>query len=368
MLSISLRLRGRRMSRARAVPLLSALFIVAGALASGPGRALTVTINNTTPRRDISGRILDAHDGTLRHFGGRFYLYGTHYGDTNGLGKTNYFVCYSSTDLIHWRYEGKLLRDPPPRTYYRPHVEFNARDREYVLWYNADNEYGVAVSHRPQGPFRIINPDVKLKYSGEGVGDFGLFVDSNGVGYIAYVGLVSGPLETHPVARPKHHRISVERLAPDYLSSTYRNSGFVAGNVESPALFERAGVYYLLFDNTCAFCTTGSGARVYTSHAPLGPYTFQSNINVRSRSRSEGLSWTRPGTGRIDTILPAQQADVVALPTASGLLYMWMGDRWGSTPDGIKGHDFQFWVPLRFRGKRLLPLENESRWTVDLRE
>ncbi|HEX8712511.1 MAG TPA: family 43 glycosylhydrolase [Terracidiphilus sp.] len=346
---------------------LSLMLSVAADAVAGPAGTLTVTIDNQSPRRDISGRILDAHDGTLDYFKGRFYLYGTHYGRTNGLGKTNYFVCYSSADLTRWKYEGKLLWNPPARTYYRPHVKFNAQSKEYVLWYNADDEYGVAVSRRPQGPFRIVNPDARLKYSSGGVGDFGLFVDGDGTAYIAYVSFVTSPLESRPVANPKHHRISVERLAPDYLSSTYRNGGFVAGNVESPALFSRAGVYYLLFDNTCAFCKTGSGARVYMSNAPLGPYTYQGNINIRSDSGAEGRSWTRPGTGRDDTILPAQQADVAEFPTTTGTLYMWMGDRWGSTPDGIKGHDFQVWVPLRFRNRKLLPLENEIRWKIHLK-
>ena len=127
-------------------------------------------------------------------------------------------------------------------------------------------------------------------------------------------------------------------------------------------------MYYLLFDNTCAFCRAGSGARVYVSNGPLGPYTFRGNINMRSNSRTEGRSWTGPGTGRDDAKLPAQQADVVELPAAAGTLYMWMGDRWGSTPDGMKGHDFQVWVPLRFRKRALLPLENEAKWTVNLRE
>lgn len=330
-----------------------------------PKHQLTVTIDNQSPRRDDAGQILDAHDGTLDYFQGMFYLYGTHYGGTSGLGKMNYFVCYSSPDLTHWKYEGKLLSNPPPRTYYRPHVKFNARSHEYVLWYNADNQYGVAVSTRPQGPFRIANPDVKLKYSRNGVGDFGIYTDRNGVGYIAYVAFVTAPLESRPIADPKDHRISVERLAPDYLGSTGQNSGFVAGNVESPALFSRDALYYLLFDNTCAFCKAGSGVRVYTSTSPLGPYAFQNNINLSLHSKADGRSWTLPGTGRHNVILPAQQADVVEIPTVSGTLYMWIGDRWGSTPDGIKGHDYQIWVPLHFHDHTLLSLENELTWTFE---
>ena len=58
---------------------------------------------------------------------------------------------------------------------------------------------------------------------------------------------------------------------------------------------------------------------------------------------------TRPGSGRPNCIIKAQQTHVATLPTDKGTVYIWMGDRWGSRPDGIKGHDFQFWSsPLQF--------------------
>jgi hypothetical protein len=28
--------------------------------------------------------------------------------------------------------------------------------------------------------------------------------------------------------------------------------------------------------------------------------------------------------------------------------YLWTGDRWGQSPDSLKGHEPQFWAPLRF--------------------
>ena len=91
---------------------------------------------------------------------------------TNGLKTTNRYVCYSSTDLTNWTPHGEILKDPPPRMYFRPYVKFNARTRKYVLWYNVggENKDGVAVSDRPEGPFTIQNPDVHLKYSEPGHG------------------------------------------------------------------------------------------------------------------------------------------------------------------------------------------------------
>jgi hypothetical protein len=268
---------------------------------------------------------------------------------------------------MHWRFEGTLLKAAPPRIYYRPYVKFNRATRKYVLWFNADNQYGVAIADRPEGPFVVSNPNVSLKYSDQGVGDFGLFVGRDGAGYIAYTALNLAHMADSPNQEHQHHRISVERLAADYLSSTGENSGFVAGNVESPSLFLRNGVYYLLFDNTCAFCSDGSGVRVYTSSSPLGPYEYVDNINVNDDLSGGGLDWTPPGEGRRNTILRAQQTHVARLQTTSGTLYMWMGDRWGSTKDGVKGHDFQVWVPLEFREDgKILRLKQLDDWSFEL--
>jgi hypothetical protein len=47
-------------------------------------------------------------------------------------------------------------------------------------------------------------------------------------------------------------------------------------------------------------------------------------------------------------------------------LFIWMADRWESSPDGIKGHDFQFWsAPLKFSPDGdILPIENIGRWNI----
>jgi hypothetical protein len=307
------------------------------------------TISNVQPRRDIHGDILDAHDGCLEFFNGTYYLYGTRYGNTDGFGKSNRYVCYSSPDLETWTPHGEILKDAPPRVYYRPYVKFNHRTGKYVLWCNADNHYTVAVADMPVGPFTIQNSNVPVKH-GDTQGDFGLFVDDDGTGYITYSFCppnIDWSARTEPI---KHHQICVEKLRPDYLGSTMESTEPIAGNVEAPAMFKRHGVYYLLFDNTCCFGADGSGARVYTASKPMGPFTYRGNINIQAASARDLPSpFTTPGTGRPDCIIKAQQTDVATLPASHGPVYIWMGDRWGSRPDGIKGHDFQYWSqPLQF--------------------
>ncbi len=178
-----------------------------------PGRlnaadTIVAHVNNAIPRRDTKGNILDAHDGCLQKFGGRYYLYGTAYGKTDGWAKTNRYRCYSSPDLTTWKLEGELLRNPLPAIYFRPYVVYNARTRKYVLWYNwcpafFNCQYGAAESDVPQGPFTVRNSNVKVSRANPG--DLGLFVDADGRGYVIYTSIA------------QHFAVSIERLSDDYL-------------------------------------------------------------------------------------------------------------------------------------------------------
>jgi hypothetical protein len=471
------------------------------------GLTQNVTISNIQLRYDTGGNVVDAHDGRLVKFGNTYYLYGTAYGSTDGFVTTNHYHCYSSPDLTTWTFNGDLISNPPTGVYYRPHVIYNAASGKYILWYNWYatlwvGQYGVATCNSPTGPFVIQNTNVPMKRSADGgVGDEDLFVDDDGTAYITYTTISS-------------HSVSIEKLSADYLSSTQADSGVIAGGCEACSMFKRNGIYYMLTDNCCCFCTDGSGARVYTASSPLGPYTLRNNINRSTSSNypvaavingdRKGLNWASGGgwndgtsgvypdwaevdfngtksiteidvftiqdnyqspvdptdtmtfsqygitafdvqywngsswvtvtggsvtgnnkvwrkltfsaistskirvnvtnslsnysriveieawasgtnvalasnggsavasseydAGSGAVIIHAQQTHIAELATTSGTAYIWMGDRWGSTPDGIKGHDFQYWSnPLQFDGSgNIATLSWVDNWTVDL--
>ncbi len=308
------------------------------------GPSVEVTISNVKPRRDVEGKIVDAHDGCLQKFGGRYFLYGTNYGKSDYVGKNNCYRCYSSADLVTWKLEGELLPEHPDGVYYRPYVVYNAKTRKYVLWYNWyrtlwDGQYGVATSDQPQGPFTIREQNVPVSRSKPG--DLDLLVDDDATAYLIYTSIA------------EDHAVSVEKLTDDYLRSTKENGGVLAKDCEAPALIKRGGTYYALFDYCCCACPQGSGVRVYTASKPLGPYTRQ-KININRDARGK-------------TVIRAQQTHVARIPTANGLLYVWMGDRWHSSPDGTPGHDFQYWAPLWFDPSGgIEPLKWLDQWTVVL--
>jgi hypothetical protein len=295
----------------------------------------TITIQNTTPRLDTQGQPVDCHDGCLRFFDGRFYWYGSQYGNTDGFNKGNRYVVYSSSDLTTWTPHGLLLPDAPDGVYYRPYVVFNARTRKYVLWYNWypvlwEGQFASAVADSPAGPFTIVEPRIAL--CGDTPGDHNLFVDDDGIGYVVYTNIKGDGAA--PSSGENRHAMSVERLTDDYTRSAKVRSEILDRKVEAPAMFKRNGLYYILFGQTCCFCPEGADARVFVSENPLGPYRRVGDIN-------------RDSTDRI--IIPGQQTDVAIVPTIDGPVHLWMADLWGSRADGIKGHDLQFWSsPLKF--------------------
>ena len=344
------------------------------------------TISNDLPRRVNDGQIIDAHDGCLQCFEGRFFLYGTAYGTNDGYGLKNRFRVYSSNDLKRWEFDGELLSKQPAGVYYRPYVVFNARTRKYVLWYNWypklwNGQEGVAVSDTPTGPFTIISTNILLAHPDSGDGS--LFVDDDTSGYFIYTALREGGT------------IRVERLTPDYLAATGETSGVLAIGTEAPVLFRRNNLYYALCGPRCAFCSGGSEVQVLKAVSPIGPFTTEAQLNINHElaegapspsakelwavmvsSANSDRTGSRSSAQKVPMIIrtmnrpliTAQETWVAKIPTCSGPVFLWMADRWGSSPDGIKGHDFQYWSPpLEFNANGdILPMENVAQWRINL--
>jgi hypothetical protein len=451
--------------------------------------AQKVVISNLKNKVNTKGDTIDLHDGRVTQFGDQFYWYGTSYGNTSGFTRANKYHVATSPDLKSWSESKPLFENAPSGIYYRPHVIFHPVSKKYILWFNWyprlwEGRFGVAISDSPTGPFKIVNEDVKVKNSNLNVGDFNLYVEGNDA-YIAY-NTISG------------HRLSIEKLSQDFLSSSMQNGGFITDGCEAGSIFKRGTTYYMLTDYTCCFCTQGSGIRVYTSDNPMSGYKYIDNINRLSATKDQSLiddekipsayvnveraagtnfpkieiqsdklvkydevrvtlfTGNRSGScgdtvasfthtpittptiktsnlskTRVDKssifqtinlqlekpyskknidimidssymyknvqiveielyfqnrkvaidptnavsliynldnrysrpIIPAQQTHVMPLETATGKQFIWMGDLWGSAPDNIKGHDIQYWAPMKFdQDGKILPMKWVDSW------
>lgn len=318
--------------------------------------ATSSILSNNLPRRQTNGSIIDAHDGNvLFDSTTSTYLYfAAGYGlckeppDESGCagGVLNNSMCgffnnhsvnlYTSQDLVTWTYEGNVLPEANrvDGVLYSPKVIYHEASHTYVLWYNwvPGYSYGVATSTSRAGPFRTISNSTGNTTqfgwpNNTGVGDFSLFKDDDGKGYLLY---------------GANFHCQVEPLSDDYTYSLYastgRTSGILPFGIEAPAMFKRNGVYYALVSEMCCYCRTGGVIYAYMASAPLGPYTY---LGVLANG-------TNPFGGRVS--ISAQQTNVFRVPgaTPDQDQFIWQGDRWQSAPDSLKGHDFTYWSVLSF--------------------
>ena len=138
-------------------------------------------MKNRTVWKDLNGENIQAHGGCIIEYDGKYYWYGENKGQDNCPDSCRVDVigvsCYSSLDLLHWKYEGLVLEADKEnedsvlhksRVLERPKVIYNEATKKFVMWMHLDNaDYtyasaGVAISDSPSGPFvllRAIQPN-----------------------------------------------------------------------------------------------------------------------------------------------------------------------------------------------------------------
>lgn len=106
--------------------------------------------------------------------------------------------CYSSKDLLNWKFEGIVLpavKDDekhdlhPSKVLERPKVIYNEKTKKFVMWAHVESaDYskacaGVAVSDSPTGTFTYVG---SFRPNGAMSRDQTVFVDDNGKAYQFY--------------------------------------------------------------------------------------------------------------------------------------------------------------------------------------
>lgn len=361
--------------------------------------AAATFFDNTKPRLDNTGAIMDAHDFSLRKIPGdpHYYMTAIAYGlceEPTGLGcdqtkdhcgfQPNHTInVWRSLDLSSgsWEFVTEAVSEAQrvDGTIFRPDGIWNPMTQTWVMWYNAPNYVGYSAytAPSPAGPYtrQRIGVNVTIQNSTENCGDFHLFID---------------PADSTPyvIAGCGFH-MWIERLLPNMLDSAGDTTPtgrylFPEYFIEAPSLFERNGVYYVIFGHCCCYCWQGSGAIVHTAPHPLGPWTSLGDVacvpttaadvphSVAGFLAAVGHDPT-PGQGcqyvdkTTTSALHAQQSFIAEVDTPAGKAYLWAGDRWEQSWDGTKGHDPQTWVPLVFNADNSVqPLRWLDNFTVDI--
>lgn len=288
---------------------------------------------------DMDGHFVNAHGAGVLFQDGMYYLYGEIKKGTTrlvpGQDWEDYRVdaggvsCYSSRDLVHWKNEGVALAADPTdtasdlyigRVIERPKVIYNDVTKQYVLWMHIDrNDYGyaragVAVSDKPQGPYRYLG---SVRPNGQMARDMTVFRDDDGKAYLVY-------------ASENNNTMQVCLLSKDYLSPTpaYRRI-LIGQNREAPAVFKSKGKYYLI----TSLCSgwDPNPARLAVADSMLGEWVQGGN----------------PCVGRDSaTTFHSQSAYVLPLGEEK---FMFMADRWNKTDLQRSGY---LWLPFAVKDGR----------------
>lgn len=172
------------------------------------GDSLAQAYKNITDSNPISSTIFFA-DPTAVEYNGRLYVYGTNdsqeYDKNMGIGDNSYgsinsLVCYSTDDMVNWRYETTI-----PVTEictwagcsWAPSIVScveGSKTHFYLYFCNSASGVGVLTSTSPTGPWTdpIGGPLVSNKNLGDDpvywCFDPGVVIDDNGVGWLAFGG------------------------------------------------------------------------------------------------------------------------------------------------------------------------------------
>ncbi len=221
-------------------------------------------------------------DGEPRVFGDRVYIYGSH--DNAG---SDSFCDYKLKvwsapvdDLNNWVCHGDIFHTRPDRDHpsdtdwtdnplYAPDVV--EKDGKYYLYcYILWNKGCVAVSDKPEGPFKLLstyNYDLPDNLVEDGVFvDPGVLVDDDGRVYI-YCGFEKSYMAE---LKSNMYEIISESYKPDIIPADKSDE---KGFFEACSMRKVGDTYYLIYSPN-----KGNRLEYMTSDSPTGPFTYRGTI------------------------------------------------------------------------------------------
>jgi len=188
---------------------------------------------------DKDGNHIQAHGGGITKIKNTYYWYGEQRAKNLDT-QYRYVSCYSSKDLIDWKFRGNVLKMNNPDTLAsnwvleRPKVYYNKQSKKYVMYVHIDVNYklanmGIAVSDKPTGPFKYVKRFRPLGFESR---DIGQFIDDDGTAYIIFEDRPSGGFR-------------IARLSDDYMD-VEKNMSLVKERIEGGAIVHYNGLYYCL--------------------------------------------------------------------------------------------------------------------------
>lgn len=364
------------MNNQRTIIVLTVLFFISAGLTYGQKKRNSFKPGEIWP--DNKKIHINAHGGGILKSDDTYYWYGEHKleGKAGNMAMVGVH-CYSSKDLYNWTDEGIALsvsQDPNSEIVKgciieRPKVIFNQKTRKFVMWFHLELKgmgykaarTAVALSDSPTGPFKYIKsvnpnagvwpfnytvaqqnlkfPDTLKSWSddwkkavaegmfihrdfekGQMARDMTLFVDDDQLAY-------------HIHSSEENLTLHISELNDEYTDFTKNYVAVMpAGHNEAPAIFKKAGKYYLITSGCTGWAP--NAARSFVADHIFGPWTDLGNP-------------CRGTEKQVKTTFDSQSTFILENPKTPGE-YIFMADRW--QPDNaIDGR--YIWLPITFENE-----------------
>ncbi len=303
---------------------------------------------------DTDGKNINAHGGGILYHKGTYYWYGEYKGDSTYRNPkvSNWecyrtdvggVSCYSSKNLISWKFEGLVLKpemeDTGSDLHYskvmeRPKVIYNDKTGKFVMWVHIDShDYGkaaagVAVSDSPTGNFTYMG---STRPNNAMSRDMTLFKDDDGRAY-------------HIHSSENNETLYISQLTDDYLKPSGKfTRNFIKASREAPAVFKRNGKYYML----TSACT--------------GWDPNQAQYAIADSMLGEWKTMGNPCSGKDANItFYAQSTYVLPVPGKKDA-YIAMFDKWNKK-NLIDSR--YIWLPVTFKGDSI-DIEWKDSWDIN---
>ena len=323
--------------------------------AGSAGVSSGALIHNDTFWKDTSGTPIYSQGGGVLKVGDTYYWYGVKYNGAvtyaakpTGLNSDTSFnavTCYSSKDLVSWKFEANVMTQAGSGTevagaswFGRLGVAYNATTKKYVLVSQYSGTAGTgelfATSSTPTGPFAFDHiQTVVTNVANSTTGDQTVFIDDDGTAYLI---CSSSSGRSNLYVAPLH--------PADYLSVDPATRIFGGPGREGNAMFKYAGHYY--------FCSSDlhgwNASHTYCISATniMGPYGAEF---VMTNTDADFSHVTQ--TGFFITVQGSAQSTVI-----------FAGDRWADFAGN--GLGFNQWMPLTFSGTTPL-FQSVTEWSLN---
>ncbi len=342
-------------------------------------------ITNDRFYTDTDGNILYSQGGGIFKFGDKYYWYGVRYKESVSYaadplsGKTvehptfEAYTCYTSDDLVNWKYEGDVATlESLGQTWCgwagRCGVVYNEKTDRYIL-VSQFNGTIIGSADNPLGHFTFEKgyfwggTSLPVIANGD-TGDLTMFWDDDGKGYMI---CSSANGRAHLYVVPMREDIcdfDFDRIKElkGSTGSYFDEDGSIQkkdkGGIEGDCMFKYKDHYY--FTGSDLYGWRGSRVYVFESDSILGNYDIKPDYIDPSVSDTN-LPYIMPGvkdnyahnsqTGFYYTLHGSKQDTVI-----------YCGDRWCSF--GCHGIGYNQWVPLTMDG--YTPhFNNLSQWRLD---